>query len=450
MPARVILQDFTGVPAVVDLASMRGGGEAAGRRRPAHQPAGAGGPGGRPLGAGRRVRLAGRAAARTRDLEFERNRERYEFLRWGQKAFANFRVVPPATGIVHQVNLEYLAQGVLTRAEDGAAGRLPRHPGGHRLAHHHDQRPGRAGLGRGRHRGRGGDAGPAALHGHAAGGGLQAHRAACREGVTATDLVLTVTQMLRKKGVVEKFVEFFGPGPGPDDAWPTAPPSPTWPRSTAPPAASSRWTTRRCATCAAPAARRRMVDLVERYTQGAGAVPHRPDARTPSSPTRWSWTWRRWSRAWPAPSGPQDRVPLAQMKTAFRQALTAPVKDRGFGLSEADLVAHGAGGRPTATKADLQHGAVVIAAITSCTNTSNPSVMLGAGLLARKAVAKGLQVPGLREDQPGPRLQGGDRVPEQGRPHARPGSAGLPPGRLRLHHLHRQQRARCRRRCARR
>ena len=123
-----------------------------------------------------------------------------------------------------------------------------------------------------------------------------------REGVTATDLVLTVTQMLRKKGVVEKFVEFYGPGLGADDAWPTAPPSPTWRPSTAPPAASSRSTTRRCATCAAPAAPTDVVDAGRALLQGAGPVPHRRHARPRLHATRWSSTWRRSSRAWPGPS----------------------------------------------------------------------------------------------------------------------------------------------------
>ena len=126
MPARVILQDFTGVPAVVDLAAMRGAVQRLGRRPAADQPAGAGRPGDRPLGAGGRVRRAGRRCRSNAELEFERNRERYEFLRWGQKAFDNFRVVPPATGIVHQVNLEYLAKGVLTGPQDG--GRASRSP----------------------------------------------------------------------------------------------------------------------------------------------------------------------------------------------------------------------------------------------------------------------------------------------------------------------------------
>ncbi len=142
------------------------------------------------------------------DHEFERNIERYQFLRWGQQAFNNFRVVPPATGIVHQVNLEYLAKVVLTR--DGVA--FPGQPGRHRQPHHDDQRPGRRRLGRRRDRGRSGDARPADLHAHAGSRRLQICAASCRKVSTATDLVLTVTQMLRKHGVVSKFVEFYGPG----------------------------------------------------------------------------------------------------------------------------------------------------------------------------------------------------------------------------------------------
>ena len=145
------------------------------------------------------------------EMEFERNGERYAFLRWGQTAFDNFRVVPPGTGICHQVNLEYLAQVVWTKEEDGRTGRLSRHPGRHRQPHHHGQRPLGAGLGRRRHRGRGGHAGPAGLHADPRGDRLQADRR-LKEGTTATDLVLTVVQMLRAKGVVGKFVEFYGAG----------------------------------------------------------------------------------------------------------------------------------------------------------------------------------------------------------------------------------------------
>ena len=165
-PARVVLQDFTGVPCVVDLAAMR----AAMKRL-----------GGDPkrinplipvdLVIDHSVQVDRFGAADSLelnvDLEFERNSERYEFLRWGQKAFDNFRVVPPAVGIVHQVNLEYLAKCVFLR-EDGRASRLARHFGRHRQPHHHDQWAGRAGLGRRRHRGRSRDARPAAVHAHAA------------------------------------------------------------------------------------------------------------------------------------------------------------------------------------------------------------------------------------------------------------------------------------------
>ena len=148
----------------------------------------------------------------TTRIEFARNGERYAFLRWGQTAFRNFTVVPPNTGIVHQVNLEYLGRVIFDAETDGSTQRLSRHPGRHRLAHHHDQRPGRARLGRRRHRGRSGHARPAGDHAHSAGHRLPPERASCRPGATATDLVLTVTEMLRKKGVVDKFVEFFGDG----------------------------------------------------------------------------------------------------------------------------------------------------------------------------------------------------------------------------------------------
>jgi aconitate hydratase len=148
--------------------------------------------------------------AKNTKIEFERNGERYSFLRWGQSAFDNFKVVPPNTGIVHQVNLEYLARVVLTRI-DGVGAGLSRHPRRHRLAHDDDQRPRRAGLGRRRHRGRSRDARPAGHDADSAGHRLQALRQ-LPAGATATDLVLTVTQMLRKKGVVGKFVEFFGDG----------------------------------------------------------------------------------------------------------------------------------------------------------------------------------------------------------------------------------------------
>ncbi len=176
MPARVILQDFTGVPAVVDLASMRAAVKRLGADPKQINPLV---PVDLVVDHSVQVDVFGSpdALRRNAEIEFERNRERYEFLRWGQKAFANFRVVPPATGIVHQVNLEYLAKGVLLKSEGGETRRHARHAGRHRLPHHDDQRPRRPRLGRRRDRGRGGDARPAALHGDPAGRRLPPRRA---------------------------------------------------------------------------------------------------------------------------------------------------------------------------------------------------------------------------------------------------------------------------------
>ncbi len=179
MPARVLMQDFTGVPAVVDLAAMRDAIRTLGGDPERVNPLA---PAELVIDHSVQVDEYGTAAAFDANtlLEFERNRERYAFLKWGQTAFRNFSAVPPGMGICHQVNLEYLARVVFTTEIDGEACRVSRHAGGHRLAHHDDQRAGRAGLGRGRHRGRGGDAGPGRLHAGAAGGWLQADRQAAR------------------------------------------------------------------------------------------------------------------------------------------------------------------------------------------------------------------------------------------------------------------------------
>jgi aconitate hydratase len=388
MPARVILQDFTGVPSVVDLASMRG----AVRR----------------LGADPRkinplvpvdlvvdhsvqVDFFGTpdALGRNAAIEFERNRERYEFLRWGQKAFASFRVVPPATGIVHQVNLEYLAKGVLTKSEDGAAVAFPDTLVG--TDSHTTMVNGLGVLGWGV----GGIEAEAVMLGQplymvtpqVVGMKLTGR---LREGVTATDLVLTVTQMLRKKGVVEKFVEFFGPGLSR--------------MSLADRATIANMAPEYGATCGffpvddetlrylrTTGRAEAEVSLVERYCKEQGLF--RTDATPdPVFTDTLELELGTVETSLAGPKRPQDRVALSQMKEAFRKALTAPVKERGFGLAPGDL------SRSARVEfrglSELRHGAVVIAAITSCTNTSNPSVMLGAGILARKAVARGLKVPG--------------------------------------------------------
>jgi aconitate hydratase len=386
MPARVILQDFTGVPAVVDLASMRGAVKRLGgdpRRINPLVPV--------DLVVDHSVQVdvfgSPEALQRNAEFEFERNRERYEFLRWGQKAFANFRVVPPATGIVHQVNLEFLAKGVLLKNEDGARVAMPDTLVG--TDSHTTMINGLGVLGWGV----GGIEAEAAMLGQplymvtpqVVGFKLTGR---LREGVTATDLVLTVTQALRKKGVVEKFVEFYGPGLAQ--------------MSLADRATIANMAPEYGATCGFfPVDDETLnylrrtgrtdaeVTLVERYSkeQGLFRTPQTPD---PVFSDTLALDLDSVEPSLAGPKRPQDRVALAQMKGAFRQALTAPVKDRGFGLAEADLPR-------TATvagaKESIGHGAVVIAAITSCTNTSNPSVMLGAGLLARKAVALGLRVP---------------------------------------------------------
>jgi aconitate hydratase len=388
MPARVVLQDFTGVPAVVDLAAMR----AAVKRL-----------GGDPRKINPLVPVdlvidhsvqvdyfgSVEALRKNAEIEFARNRERYEFLRWGQQAFANFRVVPPATGIVHQVNLEFLAKGVLTRKEDGTPVAFPDTLVG--TDSHTTMINGLGVLGWGV----GGIEAEAAMLGQplymltpqVVGMKLVGR---LREGVTATDLVLTVTQILRKKGVVEKFVEFYGPGISqmslPDRAT-IGNMSPEYGATMGffPVDAETLRYLRR--TGRTPAE----VDLVERYTREQGLF--RTDG-TPD-PVFTDSVELDLSSVEPSlagPKRPQDRVALGQMKTAFRQALTAPVKERGFGLGAGEL-SRTATVKTNGDRGEIGHGAVIIAAITSCTNTSNPSVMLGAGLLARKAAARGLRVP---------------------------------------------------------
>jgi aconitate hydratase len=323
------------------------------------------------------------------EIEFRRNRERYEFLRWGQQAFQSFRVVPPATGIVHQVNLEYLAKGVLLKSAGGETLALPDTLVG--TDSHTTMINGLGVLGWGI----GGIEAEAAMLGqplYMVTPQVVGFRLAgrLREGVTATDLVLTVTQMLRKKGVVEKFVEFYGPGLGE--------------MSLADRATIANMAPEYGATCGffpidgeTLAYLRRTgrgpaeVDLVERYAkeQGLFRTAATPD---PVFSDTLELDLATVEPSLAGPKRPHDRVPLAEMKPAFQKALAAPVKERGFGLDAADSKKRVPVELP-AGRAELGHGSVVIAAITSCTNTSNPSVMLGAGLLARKAVRRGLRVP---------------------------------------------------------
>jgi aconitate hydratase len=387
MPARVLLQDFTGVPAVVDLAALRSamhrlGGDP--RRINPLVPADL------VIDHSVQVDTFGSAYALfyNAEREFERNRERYEFLRWGQNAFDKFGVVPPATGIVHQVNLEYLAKVVQTRRVNGQVVVLPDSLVG--TDSHTTMINGLGVLGWGV----GGIEAEAVMLGQpyymltpqVVGFRLTG---ALPEGATATDLVLTVTQMLREKGVVGKFIEFYGPGVSrlslPDRAT-VANMSPEY-GATMGFFAVDEETLR---FLSGTGRDRALVQLVERYTKEQSLFRTK-DSPDPVYSDTLELDMATVESSLAGPKRPQDRVPLGEMKSAFEAALRAPTSQRGFALDEAAL-------NRTATleqngqTVTLKHGSVVIAAITSCTNTSNPSVMIGAGLLAKKAVERGLAV----------------------------------------------------------
>ncbi len=380
-PARVILQDFTGVPCVVDLAALRSamvrlGGDPA-KINPIV-------PVDLVIDHSVQVDTFARADAIQLNslFEFERNKERYEFLHWGQKAFANFKVVPPATGIVHQVNLEYLAQGVLQR--DGVT--YPDTLVG--TDSHTTMINGLGVLGWGV----GGIEAEAAMLGQPVfmlmpeviGFKLTG---SLPEGATATDLVLMVTQMLRKKGVVDKFVEFYGTGLSsmslPDRAT-IANMAPEYGATMGffPVDDETLAYLRRTGRDEA------LITLVERYYKEQGLF-RTDDTPDPVFNETLSLDLSQVEPSMAGPGRPQDRILLREMQPAFRTALTAPVGPSGFELKPDRLSATGTV-QDNGHSAAIGHGAVVIAAITSCTNTSNPSVMVGAGLLAKKAVEKGL------------------------------------------------------------
>ncbi|WBT38545.1 MULTISPECIES: aconitate hydratase AcnA [Hyphomicrobium] len=377
-PARVLMQDFTGVPAVVDLAAMRDGMLTLGGDAKKINPLV---PVDLVIDHSVIVDAFGNADAfeKNVELEYDRNGERYLFLKWGQGAFANFRVVPPGTGICHQVNLEYLAQTVWTATTDS----------GETLAYpdtlvgtdsHTTMVNGLAVLGWGV-------------------GGIEAEAAmlgqpqsmlipevigfrlvgALKEGVTATDLVLTVTQMLRKKGVVNKFVEFYGPGL--DHL------------TLADRATIANMAPEYGATCGFfpvdgetlnyltisgrdPA----RIALVDAYTKAQGLFRTK-DAGDPVFTDTLELDLATVGPSLAGPKRPEGRIALPDVKSGFATALESEYKKPGEGAKRVPVE-----GRDF----DLGHGDVVIAAITSCTNTSNPSVLIAAGLLARNAVAKGL------------------------------------------------------------
>jgi aconitate hydratase len=325
-------------------------------------------------------------------IEFERNRERYEFLHWGQKSLNNFRAVPPATGIVHQVNLEYLAKVVQVYEDDGDDGA----PGG-RVAlpdslvgtdSHTTMINGLGVLGWGV----GGIEAEAAMLGQpiymlmpeVIGFKLTGK---LREGATATDLVLIVTQMLRKKGVVDKFVEFYGAGLSNlslADRATIANMAPEYGATMGffPVDTETLSYLRRTGRDEA------LVQLVERYSKEQGLF-RTNDTPDPEFTDVLELDLGDVEPSMAGPKRPQDRIPLHEMKAGFRRALRTSTKERGFELDEhaAERVAVV---ENNGSSVKVGHGVVVIAAITSCTNTSNPSVMIGAGLLAKKAVEKGL------------------------------------------------------------
>lgn len=383
--ARIVLQDFTGVPLLVDLAAMRSAVSRLGKNSKIIEPLV---PVDLVVDHSVQVDFAGTVDAMDRNLdkEFTRNRERYQFLKWGMQAFDTFKVVPPGIGIVHQVNLEYLAKGVLNESNvyypDTLVGTDSHTTMINGL--------GVVGWGVGGIEAEAGMLGqpvyfltPDVVGVHLTG--------SLQEGVTATDLALTVTELLRKAKVVGKFVEFYGPG---------AQALPLVDRATianmAPEYGATmgffpidgetvnylRQTGRNDELCA----------TFENYykAQGMFGIPNKGDidysidieldlgSVTPSVA---------------GPKRPQDRIVLPQLKNSFQSTFTKSIADGGFGKSGDELE------QKTVTvdndgkgSVELKHGSVLIAAITSCTNTSNPGVMLGAGLLARKAVEKGLKI----------------------------------------------------------
>jgi len=386
MPSRVILQDFTGVPVLVDIAAMRAAVARLGGDPQQINPLV---PVDLVIDHSVQVDFAGTADSLTRNvqLEYQRNRERYTFMRWGQKSVRNFRVVPPATGIVHQVNLEYLAQGVLTRVIDGELLAFPDTVVG--TDSHTTMINGLGVLGWGV----GGIEAEAVMLGQplfmltpqVIGCKL---KGSLRPGVTATDLTLTITQLLRKKGVVDKFVEFYGPGVSALSLFDRATIANMAPEygATCGFFPFDQVTLDYLRKTSRPA---EVIDRCERYYKAQG-LWRTDDMADPIFTDSVELDLSTVEPSLAGPKRPQDRVPLQAMKSSFRKALAAPVKEQGFGVSEADQAQTIATQLPSGQTSQLGHGAVVIAAITSCTNTSNASVLVAAGLVAKKAVEAGL------------------------------------------------------------
>jgi aconitate hydratase len=387
LPARVLMQDFTGVPAVVDLAAMRSAVARLGSDPKKINPLV---PVDLVIDHSVQVDFFATADAlrRNTEVEFQRNRERYEFLKWGQKAFRNFRVVPPMTGIVHQVNLEYLADVVMTKEHGEETLAYPDTLVG--TDSHTTMINGLGVLGWGV----GGIEAEAVMLGQPMDMllpdviGFKVY-GKLRDGVTATDLVLTVTQMLRQKGVVDKFVEFFGEGLNNMSLTDRATIGNMAPEYGATigyfPVDDETLRYMRLTGRS-----EEVVARTESYMRAQGLFRDASDPEPEFTDTL-ELDLASVVPSLAGPKRPQDRVALSDMKTVFENALTAPVKERGYELSPEALTREATFGTNGGTQ-KMKHGAVVIAAITSCTNTSNPSVLLAAGLVAKKALEKGLNV----------------------------------------------------------
>lgn len=390
IPARIVLQDFTGVPVVVDLAAMRDTVKKAGGDPKKINPL-------VPvdLVIDHSVMVDAFGTADSLDyninVEFERNEERYRFLRWAQTAFNNFRAVPPSTGIVHQVNLEYLASVATTKTTDGETVVYPDSLVGTDSHTTMINGLGVVGWGVGGIEAEAGMLGQPLYFvtpdvvGFKLTGSLI-------EGATATDLALTVTQILRKKGVVGKFVEFYGPGlsnisladratvanMAPEYGatigfFPVDDETLNYLRSTGRPD--------------------ELVDLVETYYKAQNMF-RTSDTPDPHFSDVIELDLASVVPSLAGPKRPQDRIELTHMKENFEGIIRTPVDKGGYGLSDEKIAQVIEVEHKNGSTSKLSTGAVVIAAITSCTNTSNPSVMLGAGILAKKAVERGLTRPG--------------------------------------------------------
>ncbi|WP_026907535.1 aconitate hydratase AcnA [Paucisalibacillus globulus] len=389
-PSRVILQDFTGVPAVVDLASLRKAMVDLGGKAEEINPEV---PVDLVIDHSVQVDQYGTPSAlqANMDLEFKRNGERYEFLHWAQKAFKNYRAVPPATGIVHQVNLEYIASVVHElENENGEYDAFPDTLVGTDSHTTMINGLGVLGWGVGGIEAEAGMLGQPSYFPQPEVIGVK-FTGSFPQGTTATDLALKVTQVLRAQNVVGKFVEYFGPGLAD---------MPLADRATI-----SNMAPEYGATCGFfPVDEEALnylrltgrsedhIQLVEKYSK-ENDLWYSPDTKDPEYTKVVEINLSELEPNLSGPKRPQDLIPLSKMQKEFKKAITAPQGNQGFGLDKSEfnkeVTIKLSNGKETAMKT----GSLAIAAITSCTNTSNPYVMLGAGLLAKKAVEKGLEVP---------------------------------------------------------